>query len=572
MNSKSRPFVILRRYAGTRVSTLLLLLGVCVLMLSLAGCRRSLKLGDPDGSRTGRINDVQDRSFQPLTGPKDNLTWRAESPKEPIAVRLADAVGQNRLAINIAWTLLTGALVMFMQAGFAMVECGLCRRKNAAHVLMMNFMIYPISMLGFWLVGFALMFGGMGVAPEGGGPASLGGLPPLSGQDVGGFFGFFGFGLWGCYDVGVYTFFLFQTVFLNTMATIPTGALAERWRFKAFVAYGLFVSILLYPIYGHWVWGNGALAHLAKLGLGNGAVDFAGSGVVHAVGGCAALAGALTLGPRTGKYDADGRAVALPAHNLALSILGTFILAFGWFGFNAGSTLGASGGNALRIGIIAVNTMLASGSGAITAMLYRGRPDPMMCANGMLAGLVSITASCAYVESWHAVLIGLIAGGLVCAASDFFEHQFKLDWHWLKCRLGVPKERMHLPLRVDDPVGAIAVHGVCGLWGVLSVGIFADGTYGGSLNGVSHGVVGILYGLDGLGQLAAQLISCVVCVGWSLGTSLVFFALQNAWMRNGIRSSAIEEELGLDLSEIGMPIDELAGLTPADGPVPAAAA
>jgi len=324
---------------------------------------------------------------------------------------------------------------------------------------------------------------------------------------------------------------------MDTTATIPPGAMAERWKFSAFVLYGFYVSMIIYPIYGHWVWGGGWLAMLgATHGLGHGAVDFAGSGVVHACGGFIALAGAIVLGPRIGKFI-NGKPQPIPGHNLPMALLGTFILAFGWFGFNPGSTLGASGAMNLRISVIAVNTMLASASGAFITMLYwwwrYGKPDPSMCANGMLAGLVAITAPCAFVDSVGAVIIGAVAAVLVSVSVPLIE------------RLGV-----------DDPVGAVSVHGVCGIWGVLYVGLFADGKYGKGWNTVvpatymgvaNRGVTGLFYGAPS--QLAAQTIDAIVVMVWAFVSAWIFFTVQKSLM--GIRAHPQDEIDGLDLPEMG---------------------
>ena len=505
---------------------------------------------DPNGSATGVAGDAMDsqgNTFVPPPPPADTHdptytqkkraydTYNYQSKAEPLTVLLAASVGQDRVAINIVWTLITGYLVMFMQAGFALVETGFCRSKNAAHVMMTNFMIYPIGMLGFWIAGFAFMFGGMGAV---GAPGTLGGVAPCNQPDWYGIIGLHGFFLKGdFYDVGVCAFFLFQMVFMDTTAIIPTGAMAERWKFSAFVVYGFFVSIIIYPIYGHWVWGGGWLALLgATHHLGHGAVDFAGSGVVHSIGGWTAFAGAMVLGPRIGKYI-NGKPQPIPGHNIPMALLGTFILAFGWFGFNPGSTLGAAGGMNLRISVIAVNTMLASASGAVITMLYwwlrYGKPDPSMCANGMLAGLVAITAPCAFVNITSSVIIGGIAGIVVSLAVPIIE------------KIGV-----------DDPVGAVAVHGVCGIWGLLAVGLFADGTFGAGWNTVGaisymgvpgRGVTGLFYG--DASQLAAQAIDAVVSVVWAFSTAWIFFTVQKKVM--GIRSAPAHEVHGLDLPEMG---------------------
>ncbi len=467
---------------------------------------------DPGGTATGGIADVT-----------------AKEAGKPTLVEVADFAGHNRVAINIMWTLITGFLVMFMQAGFALVETGFTRAKNVAHTMMMNFMIYAIGMTGYWIMGFALQMGGLGPISTMGGSGVLDGefTVSLFGKDFG-LFGTKGFFLAGStYDVAVFALFLFQLVFMDTAATIPTGAMAERWKFSSFVVFGFFISMITYPLYANWVWGGGWLSQLGKnFGLGHGHVDFAGSSVVHMVGGVTALAGAWVLGPRLGKYNKDGSANAIPGHNIPMAILGTFILAFGWFGFNPGSTL--AGGD-LRISVIAVNTMLASASGAIVAMFYMwarfGKPDPSMMANGMLAGLVAITAPCAFVPSFWAFVIGAVAGILVCWSVFFVENT----------------------LKVDDPVGAVSVHGTCGAWGVLSLGVFADGTYGDGFNNVPGTVRGLLYGDPS--QFIAQIIGTMTNLGFIFAASWVFFKAVDAVM--GMRVSAEVELEGLDVPEMG---------------------
>src|SRR5216117_4024269 len=449
---------------------------------------------------------------------------------DSLAKAASAASAANTIAINFVWTLMAGFLVMFMQAGFAMVETGFTRAKNAAHTITMNFMVYGIAMLAYWAVGFALQAGGVG--PLG----TLGGYDKLAhevsitiaGKEWG-LFGGTGFFLTGvAYTAPVFAYFLFQMVFMDTAATIPTGAMAERWKFSAFAVFSIFVGAIIYPIYANWTWGGGWLAQLgANLGLGHGHVDFAGSSVVHMTGGVMALVGAWLLGARRGKYNADGTPNAIPGHNIPMALVGTFILCFGWFGFNPGSTLA---GSDLRIGVIATNTMLAGAAGSVTAMLYMwtkyGKPDPSMLANGTLAGLVAITAPCAFVTAPSAVLIGGAAGVLVCASVFFVERR----------------------LRIDDPVGAISVHGTCGLWGILSVGLLADGTYGDGWNGVNGAVRGLLYG--DASQFAAQLIGGVtnfVAVG-----AMTYVAYKvTAVLVGGHRVSAEIEELGLDLPEMG---------------------
>jgi Amt family ammonium transporter len=330
------------------------------------------------------------------------------------------------------------------------------------------------------------------------------------------------------YHVSVYALFLFQMVFMDTAATIPTGAMAERWKFSSFVMFGFFISMFVYPIFGNWVWGGGWLAALGtNFGLGHGHVDFAGSSVVHMVGGVAALAGAFVLGPRIGKYNKDGSSNAILGHNIPMAIIGTFILAFGWFGFNPGSTLA---GNDLRIAVVATNTMLASGAGALVATFYMWlkykKPDPSMMANGLLAGLVAITAPCAFVNAPIAVLIGGIAGFIVVVAAFFIDQK----------------------LHVDDPVGAIAVHGVNGLWGIIALGLFADGTYGDGWNGVAGPVRGLFYG--DAGQLFAELIGGITCIVFVFSAMYAFFKLSDALF--GIRVAKKDEIDGLDLPEMGM--------------------
>ena len=467
---------------------------------------------DPSGTTTGTIADVP-----------------AKEAGKPTLVEVADAVGHNRVAINIMWTLLTGFLVMFMQAGFALAETGFTRAKNVAHTMMMNFMIYAIGMTGYWIMGFALQMGGLGPISTMGGTGVLDGEFTISlfGKDFG-LFGTKGFFLAGStYDVGVFALFLFQMVFMDTAATIPTGAMAERWKFSSFFIYGFFISMITYPLFANWVWGGGWLSQLGKnFGLGHGYVDFAGSSVVHMVGGVTGLAGAMVLGPRLGKYNKDGTPNPIPGHNIPMAALGCFILAFGWFGFNPGSTLA---GSDLRIAVVAVNTMLASASGAIFAMLYMwlryGKPDPSMAINGMLAGLVAITAPCAFVSSFWAFVIGAFAGVLVCWSVFFLERTMK----------------------VDDPVGAISVHGTCGAWGVLSLGIFADGTYGDGFNGVAGTVRGILYG--DASQLVAQIIGPLTNFGFIFGASWLFFKAMDVVM--GMRVSPEVELEGLDVPEMG---------------------
>ncbi|MBI3652119.1 MAG: ammonium transporter [Acidobacteria bacterium] len=463
------------------------------------------------------------------TGTASDIT-AAEAGK-PTLDEVAATVGHNKIAINFIWVLVAGFLVMFMQAGFALAETGFTRAKNAAHTMSMNMLVYAVGMLGFWLCGFALMMGGVGSTPAVGAATSVLNHEvtiSVAGKAFG-ILGLKGFMLSGTtYDVGVFALFLFAMVFMDTAATIPTGAMAERWKFSAFLIFSFFMGALVYPIFGNWVWGGGWLATLGtNFGLGHGFVDYAGSSVVHMTGGVTAFVGAKLLGPRIGKFTADGKPVALPGHDLPMALLGVLILAFGWFGFNAGSSL--AGGD-LRISVIAVNTMLASASGALISGLYvwkrLGKPDPSMMANGMLAGLVAITAPCAFVTSWAAVLIGALAGVLVVESILFVERT----------------------LKIDDPVGAISVHGVNGFFGVVALGLFADGTYGDGFNGVTGtGVTGLFYG--DAKQFMAQLIGPLVNI---IFVGVAFFVIYKLIDKVvGHRVSAEAEIAGLDLPEMG---------------------
>jgi Amt family ammonium transporter len=492
------------------------LLKFCIALIVIASliAASPLLAQDPGGGNTGTINDVT-----------------AATAGKPSLTEIGAQAGHNKIAINIMWTLITGFLVMFMQAGFAMVETGFTQKKNVAHTMAMNFLVYGLGVLGFWICGFAFMFGG------GLNVSSLGGAAGVTSSEF--TVNLFGhaFGLLGkvgyflnssVYDVGIFTLFLFQLVFMDTTATIPTGAMAERWKFTSFVVYGFFISMFVYPLFGNWVWGGGWLSQLGtNFHLGHGHVDFAGSSVVHEVGGVAALAGAAAIGPRVGKYGKDGTVNTIPGHNIPMAVIGTFILAFGWFGFNPGSTLA---GSDLRISVIAVNTMLASASGAFAAALYMKAKtkkwDPGFMINGMLAGLVAITAPCAFVNATSAVIIGAIAGILVILSYFFVDTK----------------------LKIDDPVGAFSVHGACGFWGVLSLGLFADGSYGDGWNGVSGTVKGLFYG--DASQFFAELIGGTTCFVFVFAVMYLFFKLCKVTI--GLRSSEADEIAGLDIPEMGM--------------------
>ncbi len=448
---------------------------------------------------------------------------------------------------NLVWIVIGAALVIFMQAGFALVETGFCRAKHAAHVVSTNMAIFFLGFVGFFLIGFPLMFGGYSYAAPGidyGYDKAFGSALVGSGDWVflwkGGWAGTWFDGSNLAYAGAVSAFFLYMVAFMDTTATIPTGSMAERWKFKSFVWWGLFCGAIYYPIFGAWTWGGGWLAKLGNsMSWGNGYADFAGSGVVHAMGGIAALAGSLVLGPRIGKFDKDGKPRALPGHHIPMALLGTFILLFGWFGFNAASTFASSDP---QIGTVAVNTALAAAFGGFAGMLWiwvrAGKPDPGMMANGMLAGLVIITAPCAFVDPWMAALLGLIAGVVVIEAVFFIERK----------------------LKIDDPVGAISVHGVCGILGVLSIGLVANGKYGAGWNGTTtyldsagdpKNITGVFYGGGG-GQLLSQLAGALTIIIVMGAVAYGFFKIQDMITKGGIRPTEDDEIAGLDLPEMGV--------------------
>jgi Amt family ammonium transporter len=445
----------------------------------------------------------------------------------------ADPVVVLGQQVNLLWVVIGAVLVIFMQAGFALVETGFCRAKHAAHVVSTNFAIFGLGFIGFFFIGFPLAFGGFST--------SLIGLDaPIGGNLLGsGNWVFLWEGGWALSGGGITPallgLFLYMVAFMDTVATIPTGAMAERWKWGSFVIWGFFCGAIYYPLFAAWTWGGGWLAKTwDTMSLGAGYVDFAGSGVVHAVGGAAALAGALVLGPRIGKFGADGKPRALPGHHIPMALLGTFILLFGWFGFNAASTFAATD---VQFATVATNTAIAGAFGAIVAMFWitkrTGKPDPGMMANGMLAGLVAITAPCAFVAPWAAAVIGTIAGVLVIEAVFFVERK----------------------LKVDDPVGAIAVHGVNGTFGVLCVGLFANGSYGGGWNGSDvSGVKGLFWG--DAGQFGAQLLAVVVLWTVIFGIAYAFFKIQDTISKSrgkgGIRSKEADEIAGLDIPELGV--------------------
>jgi len=486
----------------------------------------------------------------------------AQDAPAPVTAEEVKVVADHAIqSSNLLWVVIGAAMVIFMQAGFALVETGFCRAKHAAHVVSTNFAIFGLGFVAFFLVGFPLMFGGFSYLLPGfdyGLDTAIGGGATVSdnallqiGDHVllwkGGWAGSWFDGSKLGYTGAAAAFFLYMVAFMDTTATIPTGSMAERWKWKSFCVWGLFCGALYYPVFGAWTWGGGWLSQLGNtMGWGNGYADFAGSGVVHSMGGMAALTGALVLGPRIGKFGKDGKPKALPGHHIPMAMLGTFILLFGWFGFNAASTFASSDP---QFGLVAANTAIAGAFGAMSAMcwiwLRTGKPDPAMMANGMLAGLVIITAPCAFVTPQVSMGLGLFAGIVVIEAVFFIERK----------------------LKIDDPVGAISVHGVCGLLGVISIGLFANGNYGidawgpglgwnltsNNLNadGAANGVTGLFYG-GGTGQLMAQLAGVVAIIIWGGGSSFLFFKIQNALTKGGIRSDAEDEVAGLDLPEMGV--------------------
>ncbi len=453
------------------------------------------------------------------------------------------------VSLNMLWVVIGAVLVIFMQAGFALVETGFCRAKHAAHVVSTNFGIFGLGFVAYFLIGFPIMFSGFSA------PGIFGLDNPVSSAslvhfgDSGNWVFLWAKGGFALTDLGgsangaaMAAFFLYMVAFMDTTATIPTGAMAERWKWKAFVGWGIFCGALYYPIFGGWTWGGGWLAKLGNsMHLGFGYVDFAGSGVVHAMGGVAGLAGALVLGARIGKFGPDGKPRTLAGHSIPMAMLGCFILLFGWFGFNAASTFSATD---VQFAVVAVNTAIAAAFGATAAMFYcmsikrlSRKPDPGMMVNGMLAGLVAITAPCAFVDPWAAAVIGIIAAVIVVESVFFWERR-----------------------GIDDPCGAISVHGVCGIFGVLCVGIFSNGNYGGGWNGTTEGaaakasgVTGILYdGSLGARQLGAQVVgSLVICIVM-FGIAYAFFKIQNALTKGGIRPTEEVEIAGMDIEEMGV--------------------
>ena len=419
----------------------------------------------------------------------------------------SQAIADVQTALTVVWLILCGGIVFLMHAGFSLVEIGLTRVKNTANILMKNFMTVCLGIVVYWVMGWAIMYG----------------------ADYAGIIGSDQFFMSGA-DTSIWTSWWFQMVFAATGATIVSGAMAERTSFKAYLVYTVLMVGLIYPVFGHWVWSGAGILTTGPIvdAIGVGFHDFAGSSVVHMIGGFSALAGVLLVGPRIGKFR-NGKPVVIPGHSLPLAFLGTLILAFGWVGFNGGSTLN---GNDPYIGLVIANTFLAAGAGAIMVLLITwmktGKPDPSLTANGMLAGLVAITAPCGSVASWAAVVIGLVAGIIVYAGVMFNEYTLKLD----------------------DPVGAIAVHGYSGAWGILSVGIFAIGQGNGIFADAAYTAAGagLLYG--GTQQFMIQVVGLIMAAIWAFVISYVIFKILEAVM--GLRVPEEDEIAGLDIKEHGM--------------------
>ena len=401
-------------------------------------------------------------------------------------------ISENAISLNVLWVLLCSALVFFMQAGFALVEAGFTRSKNTTNILFKNLMDFSIGTIAFWALGFGIMFG----AKNG----FWGGIDLFSQNTY-------------RTDMPDMAFLFFQTVFAATAATIVSGAMAERTKFNAYLMYSAVITLIIYPVSGHWAWGGGWLSQMAIPFH-----DFAGSSVVHMVGGMVAMVGATVLGPRLGKYDKNNKAKAIPGHNIPMATLGVFILWIGWFGFNPGSQLAASGAvNAKAISLIFVTTNIAAAGGAMSTMIYiwlkYKKPALSMTLNGALAGLVAITAGCDAVSPGGALIIGVLAGVLVVLSVEFFDKVVK----------------------VDDPVGAVSVHGICGAFGTLMVGFFSTSQ-------------GIFYGHGGA-LLKSQAIGVLAIAAWAIIIAAVLFMLLK--YLNGLRVEKRIEEEGLDIYEHG---------------------
>jgi Amt family ammonium transporter len=425
---------------------------------------------------------------------------------------IANTIKDYKVMMDTLWVLIAAFLVFFMNLGFAMVESGLCRAKNTVNILSKNFIVFAISSLAFYIIGWGLMFG------DGSPFVGLQGLWFVSGADNSPATGDAYHGVYSAINwtgVPIWAKFFFQLVFAGTAATIVSGAVAERIKFGSFIVFSFIIVGVIYPIIGHWVWGGG---WLQKLGMW----DFAGSTVVHSVGGWAALAGILVLGPRIGKYSKDGRVNPIPGHNMSMATIGAFVLWFGWFGFNPGSTMAAAPGDIARIAVTTNSAAAAAAfSATLAAWFMLGKPDLSMTLNGCLAGLVAITAPCAFVSVGSSVIIGLIAGVVVVAAVLMFDR-----------------------LKIDDPVGATSVHLVCGVMGTLFVGLFAQDSIMPKTTGD-----GLFFG-GGFALLKAQLIGAIAVAVFTFAVSLVAWTIIKALV--GLRVSAEEELEGLDYGEHGI--------------------
>jgi Amt family ammonium transporter len=460
------------------------------------------------------------------------LLWGvAAVAQEPPSLKdVAKATDTLKVGLDTMWVLVAGMLVFFMNAGFCMLETGFCRQKNAVNVLSKNLIVFALSTIAFWVIGWGLMFG------NGNGFFGTEGLFFLSGADnspaVADYEGAYKAIAWT--GVPLLAKFFFQLVFAGTAATIVSGAVAERIKFVDFLIFSLLLVGIAYPITGHWIWGGGWLANAFKDADGNtvlGFWDFAGSTVVHSVGGWAALMGAAFLGPRIGKFNANGSANALPAHNMSIATLGCLILWLGWFGFNPGSTMALSGDGGAAAAHIAITTNTAAAFGGVaataTAWLVLGKPDLSMIINGILAGLVGVTAPCAWVTVPSSAIIGIIAGVLVVFAVGFFDR-----------------------LQIDDPVGAISVHLCCGVWGTAAVGLFAVGPSDQPGALYTAGPAAGLFMGGNFSQLGVQLLGIVSVGGMTVLLSSIFWVVLKATL--GIRVSEEEELMGLDIGEHGM--------------------
>ena len=432
--------------------------------------------------------------------------------------KLEETVLSNKIALDTVWTLLTAFLVFWMNAGFALVESGLCRAKNTVNILAKNFIVFAISSIAFYIIGWGIMFG------DGTPYFGLEGLFFITGADNSPAVGDAYQGVYSAMNwtgVPLYAKFFFQLVFAGTAATIVSGAVAERIKFLSFIVFSFVIVGFIYPVIGHWIWGGG---WLAKLGM----FDFAGSSVVHSVGGWAALAGVIVLGPRLGKFTKDGKVNPIPGHNMSTATLGALILWLGWFGFNPGSTMAADAGAIARVALT-TNTAAAAATitAAITAWVMLGKPDLSMILNGTLAGLVAVTAPCAFISVPSSLIIGLIAGVLVVLAVIFFDK-----------------------IRIDDPVGALSVHLVNGVFGTLALGLFAEDRFmpGTTGNGL----------LFGGGKLLISQITAVIAVGvFTFIVSIVAWYIIKAIF--GLRVNEEEETIGLDIGEHGVEAYHITG-------------